>query len=241
MYHSHQTFLAGPECEGKEVDVMDFIHCEMYHAMLEKKTPLYAPYVMKLILSKLDGINTRHFTPHKPKTLQVLHGKASKDGSKGAFAPSDDEEAPRASRGSRRKNATPTGDLSPPSPPTKEKVKKLNWFQRTMLCMTTTIHKENHDAYVERKRILHNQSVLQAELNELRGNKKPPKADGEASSEQSEKTISYDKWNCKMVDWVAFSEVTSQPSTSNVDTGKKPVDDDDDEESEYEESEEESG
>ena len=51
---------------------MDFIHSEMYHAILEKKTLVYAPYVMKLILIKVKGLNTRGFTQHSPKKLQIL-------------------------------------------------------------------------------------------------------------------------------------------------------------------------
>ena len=232
MYHAHKTYLAGPDCQGYEIDVMDFIHCEIHQALLEQKNPIYAPYVMKLILYKMEDLNTSHYTVHKVKNLQVLHGK---DKAKGPFASSDDGEAPpRASRGARRKNVAPSGDLSPPSPPTKEKIRQLNWFQRTLLCMQTTIHKENHDAYIERKRIIHNQGVIMKEINELRGKQKAPKVDDESSSEESGKTITYSKWNCNSVDWAAFSEVTSQPSTSNVEKGKGPAES----ESEYEDQDE---
>ena len=41
MYHAHQTYLEGPEAENRAVDVMDFIHSELVHAILEKKTPIY--------------------------------------------------------------------------------------------------------------------------------------------------------------------------------------------------------
>jgi hypothetical protein len=48
MHHAYCVFLAGCEAEGNEIDVMDFIYNEMYHAMLDRKTPPYAPYVMRL-------------------------------------------------------------------------------------------------------------------------------------------------------------------------------------------------
>ena len=90
MYHAHQTYLAGPDCESKEIDVMDFIHSEIYHAILEKKTPVYAPYIMKLILIKVKGLNTRGFTKHRPKKLQILTHEDAPRGSRVPFA--DDED-----------------------------------------------------------------------------------------------------------------------------------------------------
>jgi hypothetical protein len=32
-------------------------------------------------------------------------------------------------------------------------VKKLSWFERNVLCMKVEIHRENYQAYVERKAI----------------------------------------------------------------------------------------
>ena len=58
MYHAHQTYLAGPEAENRAIDVMDFIHSEMVHAFLERKTPIYAPYIMKLIVTKIPGLKS---------------------------------------------------------------------------------------------------------------------------------------------------------------------------------------
>ena len=106
--------------------------------------------------------------------------------------------------------------------------------------MQTTIHKENYDSYVEHKPILHNQGVLLKEIEALKGKEKPPRSDGESSSDsqKSDKTISYSKWSCNEVNWSAFSEISSQPSTSNVDKGKQ-TEDDDDEESDYQEGEDE--
>jgi hypothetical protein len=38
-----------------------------------------------------------------------------------------------------------------------QRVKKLSWFQKHVLCMKVEIHRENYDAYCERKVILDNQ------------------------------------------------------------------------------------
>ena len=89
--------------------------------------------------------------------------------------------------------------------------------------MHTVVHKENYDAYVERKRIIHYQGVLLKEIDVLKGKEKSSRAGDQSSgkSHKSDKTISYNKWNCDIVDWGAFSEVTSQSSTSNVDKKEK--------------------
>ena len=132
-------------------------------------------------------------------------------------APYPSDSAPR----SRRKNATPGGSsslISPPSPPTKAKEKKLSWFERTLLCMQIAVHKENYEAYVDRKHITHNQGILLKEVQALSSKGKAPKttADGDSSGESdpSDATIPYHEWQCDSVDWAAFGDVTSQPSSS---------------------------
>ena len=52
LIHSHEVLKAGVNCQGYEIDVMDFIKCELHWAVHEMKNPVYAPYVMKLILEK---------------------------------------------------------------------------------------------------------------------------------------------------------------------------------------------
>jgi hypothetical protein len=39
-------------------------------------------------------------------------------------------------------------------------VKKLSWFERNVLCMKVEIHRENYQAYVERKAIQDNQQLI---------------------------------------------------------------------------------
>jgi hypothetical protein len=52
--HACIIFEGGEDCEGKELDVMHFIFSEMHLAMIDKKIPPYAPYIMKLILDAGD-------------------------------------------------------------------------------------------------------------------------------------------------------------------------------------------
>ena len=57
---------------------MDFIKCELHWVVHEMKNPVYAPYVMKLILDRVPDLNQEHFTVHKAGTLQILeHDKLS--------------------------------------------------------------------------------------------------------------------------------------------------------------------
>ena len=57
MLLAHKAYLAGPHGRGFEIDVMDFLKCEINIAIHERKTPMYAPYIMKLILKQLPQLN----------------------------------------------------------------------------------------------------------------------------------------------------------------------------------------
>ena len=94
LIHSHEVLKAGVNCQGYEIDVMDFIKCELHWAVHEMKNPVYAPYVMKLILDQVPTLNQEHFTVHKAGTLQVKHDKPSSSSapSRVPFASSDEEE-----------------------------------------------------------------------------------------------------------------------------------------------------
>ena len=55
LIHSHEVLKAGVNCQGFEIDVMDVIKCELHWAVHEMKNPVYAPYVMKLILDQVPS------------------------------------------------------------------------------------------------------------------------------------------------------------------------------------------
>jgi hypothetical protein len=55
LAYSHEVFCKGEEAQVEPIDVMDFIHQEMYECILSKKAPVYALYVMRLIKRKMPN------------------------------------------------------------------------------------------------------------------------------------------------------------------------------------------
>lgn len=90
LYQGYKVFRAGENCQGFEIDVMDFLKVEIHWAMCEKKNHVYAPFIMKLILSKMENINVKNVTTHIKGTLQVK-GEHVKPQGRRAYASSDDE------------------------------------------------------------------------------------------------------------------------------------------------------
>jgi len=229
LYHAYKVLKAGPECQGQEVDVMDFIKCEMHWAIFEHKNPLYAPYIMKLILLKAPNVDVSRLTKHAKGTLHIL-SKHSKPPSSSRAPPSQssDEEASTEAPMPRRrsKNADPPSFLQGRAKVNME-VSKLSWWKRKLLCMDVAIHKENHDSYVREKHIIDNQNIMIKELRKLNngGITPPPEEDEDGNaiiSSSSEDTIPYDKWNKDVFPWADYADVTSMPSSSR-NTGKAPM------------------
>jgi hypothetical protein len=89
LAYSHEVFVSGVEAEVEPIDVMDFIHKEMYDTMItKKKTPMYAPYVMVLLIAQhiAHPLLTTHLTSHKYVKPQR---KASLGAVEEVFASSD--------------------------------------------------------------------------------------------------------------------------------------------------------
>ena len=109
---------------------------------------------------------------------------------------------------------------------------------RVMIRMNVCLHKENHQAYKERKLIISNQHKLYKVLEKKKDKTPPPFVEDNppTDSSESEKTVSYDRWHNKQFPWADFDfeDVSSMPSSSR-NTGKAPMgereieDDDDDE------------
>jgi len=55
LMRSLMLYRKGPDYECEGIDVMDFIFQEMWLCLLNKKTPVYATYVMALIIAKAPG------------------------------------------------------------------------------------------------------------------------------------------------------------------------------------------
>jgi hypothetical protein len=68
LAYSHEVFVSGVEAEVEPIDVTDFIHKEMYDTVItKKKTPVYAPYVMVLLIAQhvAHPLLITHPTTHK--------------------------------------------------------------------------------------------------------------------------------------------------------------------------------
>jgi hypothetical protein len=92
LAYSHEVFVSGEEAEVEPIDVMDFIYKEMYDTMnTKKKTPIYAPYVMLLLIGQHTEhpLLTTHLTSHKHVKPQR---KASPGVVEEVFASSDEGE-----------------------------------------------------------------------------------------------------------------------------------------------------
>jgi hypothetical protein len=231
LAYSHEVFVSGKEVEVDPINVMDFIYKEMYDTVITKrKTPVYAQYVMLLLLVQHTEhpLLTTHLTTHKVVKPQR---KASPGVVKEVFASSDEEEeedeeeeavevAPRT--GPLIKNAS---NAFVPSSwvEIKANMKKLLWWERYVFCMNVDIDKKLHSQYVQNKHIQHDQRLIMEKL-------EIPKATSDSAAEGSSSTLSYKAWNSNsLVNWQDFEDVTG-PSHGKAST--------DDEESEAEEEEE---
>jgi hypothetical protein len=106
-----------------------------------------------------------------------------------------------------------------------QEYKKLNWFQRNVLCMNVDICHKQYDSYVAQKHMNDNQQALHKAFRATR------LGYVESPSSPSSGTHSYGKWSKGFVDWQAFDEVTSHPfGASSVSHGKQPMAPEDDKE-----------
>jgi hypothetical protein len=170
LYHAHTCAESDNNDGDFAIDVMDFIFHELYDAMVNRKTIPYAPYIMLLIKDQFpDQDMTQGCVEHK-----VKRPYKKKKNALGAAAP------PRASRASQAREAS-ANDAN---------VRKLNWFQRNVLCMNVAIHKENYEAYKERKTILDNQALILHRLSNTGGDDPAPSA-----------PIAYPQWQSSVYDW----------------------------------------
>jgi hypothetical protein len=131
---------------------MHYIFNEMHDAMVSKRTPPYAPYIMLLINQKAQDMDfSKGNSKHKLKRMNVIKPIEEKEAVKGKgkkLVPSggvDVEMGDSSSRMRKTSSARPSRN------------KKLSMWQRTLLCINVAIHKENYSAYEERRDIIHNQ------------------------------------------------------------------------------------
>jgi hypothetical protein len=72
-----------------------------------------------------------------------------------------------------------------------KEVRKLSWFERNVLCMKVEIHRENYQAYVERKNIQDTQQLI---LHRLSG--------AQTADPTPTAPTSYEAWNTDHYNWV---------------------------------------
>jgi hypothetical protein len=131
----------------------------MHDAMISKRTPPYAPYIMLLILEKVKDMDfSKGNSEHQIKRMNVIKTQEEKKEAK--------------AKGKKHVPEVDDVEMDDPSSPvhkpstacSSRSKKKLSWWQRTLLCMNVSIHKENYAAYEERKVIIHNQKSLFREI-----------------------------------------------------------------------------
>ena len=194
MLQAHKVFLVGPNCHGYEIDVMDFIKCEINIVVHERKNPMYTPYIMKLILKQLPSLSQSRFTLHKYGNLQVLTHHLTTPAS---YRDIEDQEAPRA----RRKNATSPSWSHGGKQRVNKEVKKAPWWQRAMICMGVAVQKENHQTYVTNKKILSNQKTMMKEMCEMNNGGSTPPCRANELETSSDTTIPLERWNTDLFPW----------------------------------------
>jgi hypothetical protein len=255
LAYSHEVFCKGQEAQVEPIDVMDFIHREMYECILSKKAPVYAPYVMKLIKRKspnytlcvdiskfvehkaakpqkkpAPGVTNKHFVATSEdegdEDMEGDEDDVDEEGEEGEEEIEETRTAPPSPPKRRSKNASNVPFPSRNKEEVNKEIKKLSWFKRTLLCMGVDIRKEQHNIYIQNKHITHNQGLMVDHLRVLR-NLPPP----EHPSSDSEDTLSYGAWNKEMgssLQWGDFNEVSKPNYPSSSSRGKGPLGDDED-------------
>ena len=130
--------------EDFTVDVMHFIFRELYDSLVSGYTIPYAPYIMMLIKDTLKNHNFSRYDmePHPYKKVyqkrkEVIPSSAVAAPARGSFM------------GDARRGATGLSLVPSFAPP-----KKLNWFQRNILCMNADIRRGQYDTYLRQENIL---------------------------------------------------------------------------------------
>jgi hypothetical protein len=176
---------------------------------------------MKLIIDTCKGQDfSGQCVSHKVKRLYVKQNKSAP----APVGPIGPDSFMRDARSS-----VPSGKFVSKDVP--KRVKKLSWFQKHVLCMKVEIHRENYDAYCERKTILDSQREI---LHKLSGD--------EAALSPPAPPIAYNKWHSETYDWGMMEKSLYVGRTTRVgdeDEDEEEEDVEEDEEGEFEEDDEE--
>jgi hypothetical protein len=160
---------------------MDFIFYEIKDAIIQRNTVPYAPYIMLLIKNALGDYDIHDDSvEHQVKKMYVKRSRSSAPATAypGTFM------ADARTSASARDQRTAASAMS-------TEVRKLSWFERNVLCMKVEIHRENYQAYVERKSIQDTQQLI---LHRLSG--------AQTADPTPTAPVPYDAWNTDRFNWV---------------------------------------
>jgi hypothetical protein len=147
LYHAHLCDSSTDEYADFRIDIMDFIFNEMHAAWLGRVTLPYAPYIMLLMKHVVHDPDLPGDVDHKVKRPYVKRKGAR------ATAPTTPAADQDTFMRDVRSNASAHTQYAVARAVSRE-VKQLTWFQKNILCMNVEIHRENYQAYVERKSIM---------------------------------------------------------------------------------------
>jgi hypothetical protein len=210
---------------------MDFIFNELYSSLMGRLTIPYAPYIMLFIRRVQRTINFQELPliDHHFKKLYVHKEKDGGDGgaraspARGSFMRDARTSSTAAHRSTSSAAArAPRGDsaLMP-------HVRKLSWFQRTILCMKVDIHKAQYRSYCNEVASANNQQLI---LHRLSGSSDPPPATREPESYAVWTEQDDSPWVC-MADTLKATEPTSAgPSHARAEEEEEDEEEDEDEE-----------
>jgi hypothetical protein len=210
LFLAHQCATSEDPAEDFTLDVMDFIFHEIKDAIIQQNTLPYAPFIMLLIKNTLPDYDlSDDYVDHTVKKQYVKKKKS--------FAPSTTYPSifmadARSSASSRAQRAAATV--------MSREVKKLSWFERYVLCMKVEIHRENYQAYVERKTIQDSQQLILHHLSGAQTAEPTPSA-----------ATSYSSWNTDRYNWCDMEKhLFAPPDAPAGDAGEEieDVEEDDD-------------
>jgi hypothetical protein len=159
MYLSHRCFVSTDPNEDFKLDVMHYIFNEMHDAMISKRTPPYAPYIMLLINAKVKDMDfSKGNSEHKLKRMNVIKPTEEKAAAKGKGKKQVPTDGDDVEMGDPSSHVRKTSSARP------SRNKKLSMWQHTLLCINVAIHKENYATYEERRDIIHNQQTISCEI-----------------------------------------------------------------------------
>jgi hypothetical protein len=188
---------------------MDFIFYEIKDAIIQRNTVPYAPYIMLLIKHALRDYDIHDdCIEHLVKKMYVKKKKTP--------APST---AYTSTFMADARSSASTRDQRAAASAMSREVRKLSWFKRNILCMKVEIHRENYQAYVERKTIQDTQQLILHCLSGAQTTDPTPTA-----------ATSYEAWNTDCYNWVDMQKhLFAAPDAPTGDTHAEPEEDMEDE------------